>query len=249
MKSISLLALALAIAHGGVAAKEAPEPGRTWNTSAELGAITTSGNTVGTSVTGKIDARQELEDWSNEYVLSGYFKEDENTQDDGSKVRERSAERFSLSAKAAYKLVDDGAKLFALASHVDDKFGAYTRYSTLGVGYGARWLKTSDKSIDAEIGPGYFKGMRATGELESGMTVRGAATLKWQLSDSAAFAQAISVERGTSNTHSMAETSLRTKINGTMQMKAAFSVRNDTSVPEDKKNTDSQTSVTLVYSF
>jgi putative salt-induced outer membrane protein YdiY len=32
-------------------------------------------------------------------------------------------------------------------------------------------------------------------------------------------------------------------------MKAAFSVRNDTSVPEDKKNTDTQTSVTLVYSF
>jgi putative salt-induced outer membrane protein YdiY len=34
-----------------------------------------------------------------------------------------------------------------------------------------------------------------------------------------------------------------------MQMKAAFSARNDSNVPVDKKNTDTQTSVTLVYSF
>jgi putative salt-induced outer membrane protein YdiY len=47
----------------------------------------------------------------------------------------------------------------------------------------------------------------------------------------------------------MAETALRTKINSTMQMKAAFNIRSDTNVPADKKNTDTQTSVTLVYSF
>jgi putative salt-induced outer membrane protein YdiY len=34
-----------------------------------------------------------------------------------------------------------------------------------------------------------------------------------------------------------------------MQMKAAFSARNDTNVPDNKKNTDTQTSLTLVYSF
>ena len=68
MKLFSLLALTLAVAHGGAAAQDIPE--RTWSTSAELGAITTTGNTVGTSVTGKIDARQELDNWSNEYILS-----------------------------------------------------------------------------------------------------------------------------------------------------------------------------------
>jgi putative salt-induced outer membrane protein YdiY len=49
--------------------------------------------------------------------------------------------------------------------------------------------------------------------------------------------------------HSIAETSLSTKINDTMQMKAGFSLRNDTNVPADKKNTDTQTSLTMVYSF
>jgi len=32
-------------------------------------------------------------------------------------------------------------------------------------------------------------------------------------------------------------------------MKAAFSAINDSTVPIDKQNTDTQTSVTLVYSF
>jgi putative salt-induced outer membrane protein len=247
--AISLIGFACAIATFATpaSAKSATDPG--WNTSAELGAISTSGNTVGTSVTSKVDAKQETNNWSNEYVLSAYFKDEEVTKDGGRKERERSAERYSLSAKAAFKLLEDGDKLFALGTHVDDKFGAYTRYSTLGVGYGTQWFKDEQKSVDVEIGPGYFSGERPSGDADNGFTVRGAAAVKWKLSDSALMSQTLSVERGTTNVHSMAETALRTKINSTMQMKAAFNVRNDTTVPEDKKNTDTQTSVTLVYSF
>ena len=81
------------------------------------------------------------------------------------------------------------------------------------------------------------------------MVVRGRAAFRWKLSDNAAFAQMLTVERAGWNTHSTSETSLSTRINGSMQMKAAFSAINDSSVPVDKTNTDTQTSVTLVYSF
>jgi putative salt-induced outer membrane protein len=220
-----------------------------WNTSAELGAITTSGNTNGTSVTGKIDARQELDEWSNQYIVTGFFKEDERKQADGSSASFRSAERYSLSAKAAYKLLDDGKKLFVLGAYVDDKFGAYTTYSTLAVGTSHRVLQSEDKSLELELGPGYFSGTRANGDSESGFTVRGAAALRWQVGPAAQFSQTVSVERGTSNVRSSAEAALSTKINGTMQMKAAVVARNDSNVPADKKNTDTQTSLTLVYAF
>ncbi|GAB3452522.1 DUF481 domain-containing protein [Massilia terrae] len=220
-----------------------------WFTSAELGAITTSGNTNGTSVTGKIDARHETSNWSDEYIASGYFKEDEIHNADGTRTRERSAERYALSAKAAFKLLGEGQRAFVLGSHVDDKFGAYTKYSSLSVGYGSQLFKSESKTLDVEIGPGYFHGAHAAAPSESGMTVRGAALFRWALSSSAWFAQNFSVEHGTSNTHTIAETALSTKINDTMQMKAGFSLRSDTSVPVDKKNTDTQTSLTVVYSF
>jgi putative salt-induced outer membrane protein YdiY len=267
MKSLMLYALALAGVAGHAAAaddladtapssdyftqaptKAIPE-GSNWYTSAELGAISTSGNTTGTSVTGKVDARHEMTNWSNEYIFSGYFKEDEIVNDDGSRTRTKSAQRYSLSAKAAYKLLTDGNRAFVLGSHVNDMFGAYTRYSTLSVGYGTQLLRREDKTVDVELGPGYFHGENAEGHIESGMTVRGAAQLRWRVSPSAAFSQSVSVERSASNTHSIAETSLSTKINGTMQMKAAFSARSDSNVPAEKKNTDTQTSLTLVYSF
>jgi putative salt-induced outer membrane protein YdiY len=224
-----------------------PEGG--WFTSAELGAITTSGNTTGTSVTGKIDARHETSNWSDEYIASGFFKEDELTDAAGNRIKQRSAQRYALSAKAAFKLLGEGQRAFVLASHVNDKFGVFTRYSSLSIGYGSQWYRSDDKTLDFEIGPGYFHGERPLDESESGVTVRGAAQFKWALSASALLAQTVSVERGTSNRHSIAETSLSTKINDTMQMKAGFSARNDTHVPLGKKATDTQTSLTLVYSF
>jgi putative salt-induced outer membrane protein len=245
MKILPLLALAMASA----SAFADDRIDDTWHTSAELGAITTSGNTAGTSVSGKIDARQELDDWSNQYIVSGHFKEDEVNNSDGERSSKRSAERYLLSAKAAYKLMKDDEKLFVLAAHAGDKFGAYTSYTTMAIGHSTRLYKSPAASVEVEIGPGYFNGERATGEPESGFTVRGAAAMRWQVSQSAHFSQQVSVERGTSNVHSSAEAALSTKINGTMQMKAAFIARNDTNVPADKKNTDTQTSLTLVYSF
>jgi len=265
MKLSPILALLFVSVHGAAnAAPDLPQVGDVhaplkvmmpaipdggWFTSAELGAINTSGNTSGTSVTGKIDARHETSQWSHEFIASGYFKEDEYENEEGELQRTRSAERWATSAKASFKLLGDGRRAFILGSHVNDKFGAYVRYSSLSVGYGSRWYTAPDKTLDVEIGPGYFNGKRETDEEEDGLTVRGAAQFRWQVSPSAFFAQTLAVEKGTSNTHSVAETSLSTKINGSMQMKAGFSVRNDSSVPEDKKNTDTQTSLTMVYSF
>jgi len=249
MTLFPIRALALAAACGSACAAAPTTPPSGWHTSAELGAITASGNTAGTSVTGKIDARQEYDRWSNQYVASGFFKEDVRRQAGQEDTKVNTARRYALSSKFAYRLDDETDKVYLLATRVEDKFGAYAEYSTLGVGRSTRWIQSLDKTVDVELGPGYFSGERQNGDAEEGFTVRGAAALRMQLSPVAHFSQTVSVERGTSNVHSSAETSLSTKINGTMQMKAAFVARNDSNVPANKKNTDTQTSVTLVYSF
>jgi len=248
MKYYAILAAAVA-ASMSAQADDTAATNKVWTTSAELGAITTSGNTVGTSITGKIDAKQELQQWSNQYIFSAFFKEDEKTDDNGDKLTERSAERYLISAKAAYKLDEEFDKLFVFGSYTDDKFGAYLKYTTVAVGYGTRLYNAEDKFLDVEIGPGYFSGERSTGETENGMIVRGAAAFNWTISESASFAQTLSVEYGEDNTRSIAETSLLAKVNGSLQMKAAFLVQNDSDVPVGKKSTDTQTSLTLVYSF
>lgn len=249
MKYLTTLILASGLVAGqALAAEDDIEHSGNIIASAEIGAITTSGNTSGTSVTGRFEVLQDLPLWSNEYTGNGYFKED-RTRVNGEQTSQRSAQRYQLGAKAGYKLLEENSTLFGLASFSEDKFGAYKRTASVGIGHGFRWYQSENKTLDMEVGPGYFDGTRANDEKERGMIVRGRAAFRWKLSDSASFAQMLTVEYGSWNTHSTSETSLSTRINGSMQMKAAFSARNDSSVPSDKTNTDTQTSVTLVYSF
>lgn len=245
MRTVTL-AVAIALAAG---AQAQAEEQKVWTTSAELGAITTTGNTEGTSITGKIDAKQDLTNWSNQYILSAFFKEDEKKGADGNRIKERSAERYLVSAKGAYKLTQEHDNIFVLGSYTDDKFGAYSQYTTVAAGYGTRILNLENQSLDVEVGPGYYTAKRATDETENGLLARGAASYKWVLSESATFSQTLSIEYGDDNTRTIAETALSARINGAMQMKAAFLVQNDSDVPVDKKSTDTQTSLTLVYSF
>jgi len=230
-------------------ATQAEEAVKPWSTSAELGAIATSGNTKGTSITGKIDSKQELENWSNEYAFAAFYKEDELTNATGEKVTEKSAERFFISGKGGYKLDTDHAKLYIFGSYTDDTFGAYKKYALVSVGYGDRLYQDDTKTLEAEVGPGYYAGRTSDDTTENGAMVRAAATLNWKISDTAGFKQTLSVEMGENNTRTGAESSISAKINGSMQMKAAFLVMNDSDVPLGKKKTDTQTSLTLVYSF
>ena len=128
-------------------------------------------------------------------------------------------------------------------------FGAYTKYSLISAGYGDRLYQGDGISIDAEIGPGYYTGKTSGDITEKGALVRTAGSLDWVISDSATFRQLLSLEAGSDNKRTQSETSVSARINGSMQMKAAFTVMHDSEVPVGKKNTDTQTSLTLVYSF
>lgn len=250
---MTALAAGLVALNGAPAMAQDEPAAKVWKATAELGMIVTSGNTETTTFQGKMEATQDLEMWKNQYIISALFKEDEITQADGTKETEKTAEKISGSVKSAYKLDKDNANLFIFGSHTDDKFGAYTKYSTLAVGYGDRLFETETMQLDVEIGPGYFW---AEQELNDGTTVeddgaivRAAAQYDWQVSESADFRQTLAVESGQDNTRTVSDTSLSARINGAMQMKIGFTVQSDSDVTEDKEKTDTTTYVTLVYKF
>ncbi|WP_028105032.1 DUF481 domain-containing protein [Pseudoduganella violaceinigra] len=249
MKYLTTLILASGLAAGNaLAADDDIDHSGNVMLSAEIGAITTSGNTSGTSVTGRFEVLQDTLRFSNEYTANGYFKQD-RTRVNGEQTTERSAERYQVGAKAGYKLLEENSTLFGLAAFSEDRFGAYKRSASVGVGHGSRWYQSDDKILDMEFGPGFFSATRANDEKERGLVLRGRAAFRWKMSDSATFAQMLTVEKAAWNAHSTAETSLSARLNGSMHMKAAFSAIHDSSVPSDKANTDTQTSITLVYSF
>lgn len=253
----TLLALTVAVLAGKVAA--ADEPKRPWDIEVDLGAIATSGNTETSSLQTKVDAKQNLAKWENQYILSALFKEDEVEQDDGSTAKEETAEKYFASAKFAYLIGVEKSYLFAFGSHTQDYFGAYRRYSTIALGYGD-WLYSSPQlNWFVEAGPGYFEGEKVIESQdpaipdsfreESGAILRAATALEWKITDTAEFKQTISIEAGSDNTRTQSETSLSTSITQTMKMKVGFSIANDTDVAPGKEKTDTTTFVNLVYNF
>lgn len=230
---------------------------RPWEASAELGVVSASGNTETTSMQAKLDIKQNLDKWTNSYVLTGLINKSEVENDDGATSNEKTAEKYFGSVKSAYDFGRKEDYLFLFASHAEDKFGAYRRYSTISIGYGSRLIERETLQLDAEIGPGYVRGEKVFEDpvfpdylvTEDGTMLRVAGVLAWQITENAEFKQSVSIESAEDNRRTLSETSLSTKISEVMQMKAAFALASDSDVAPGKEKTDTTTSITLVYKF
>lgn len=250
---------ALTITSLSTTAFAADDEKRPWEVEVDVGAIATSGNTETTSVQFKVDAKQNLQKWENQYIFNSLFKEDEVEQDDGTTSKEKTAEKYFASAKFAYLLGVEKAYLFGFGSHTDDKFGAYRTYTTVALGYGDWVYSSPTLNWFVEAGPGYFEGekvVESDDELipdtitkESGAMLRAATAVEWKITGNALFKQTLSVESGSDNTRTQSETSLATSIIGSMKMKVGFAIANDTDVAPGKEKTDTTTFVNLAYSF
>ena len=252
----------LAIVIAALSTTAFAEEKKPWEVEVELGAIATSGNTQTTSLHTRLDVKQNLTKFKNEYIINSLFKEVEITQDDNTKVKEKTADKYLLSAKSAYQLADsdaDKAYLFGFVSYTQDKFGAYSTYETAALGYGDWLYSNATVNWFLEAGPGYFSGERVLEsddptapyiyEQEQGALLRMATQLEWKVTQTAVFKQIISVETGSDNTRSLSETSLAASISNAMQMKFAFAIASDSKVAPGKEKTDTTTSATIVYKF
>ncbi|MEQ3511935.1 DUF481 domain-containing protein [Pseudoalteromonas sp. BZB3] len=256
---LKLLSLCVIAATSFQSFAEEAEEQKTWDVTSEVGAIITSGNTSTTTLKGGIKAKHHLENWNNEYKLDGIYKEDEIDNDAGEREKKRTNEKYSVSAQGNYKLNEDHSHLFVYGSYDSDYFGAYRNEAVLSIGYGLRLLNRSDMYLNAEIGPGIKRFEEQKKFDENGVRLPtvtdneaiGVAKLdyNWQISDNARFTQLVAVEYGDTNTKTVSESALLTKINGSLQMKFAYNVTHNSDVSDDKENTDTETSLTLVYSF
>lgn len=239
---------------------QAEESKKNWDISSELGAIITSGNTETTTFKGGIKAKHDIGSWTNEYKLSGLYKEDEVENDAGEKVTQRTNEKYSAGAQANYNFSEKHSHFFMSLTHDSDYFGAYRNETVASVGYGLALIDDANMLFTVDVGPGYKhfeypkgsedeKGNDRSGQTDNEMIAVGKADFSWNITEYAKFTQLAKVEYGETNTKTVSETALLTKINGSMQMKFGFNVVHNSDVAQDKENTDTETVITLVYSF
>jgi len=249
----SILALSVALAAAPVLAQDEE---KSITTDVELGFIATSGNTETTSIKGKVNVKQELTRFRNTYVAEAFYAEDQVTLEENGITRtetQTTAEKFFLSAQSDFKLNEEHKGIFLFGSYEQDEFSSFDYQATLALGYTDRLFTTESRYLSYSIGPGVASNKdRVTGETSTNAIVRLAGEYFWQISDNAKFTQTVSSEipfESDENQKTKAETALTANITEGLAMKAAFIVDYNSEVAPGIKHADTQTSVTLVYSF
>ena len=219
----------------------------------ELGFISTTGNTETTSISAGIQAHQELEKWSNDYVLKGLYKQEtvqqENDAGEQEDIEFTSAQKFFGSAQGNYKLENPDNRLFGFASYEDDRFSNFNYQSTIAAGWNQKVLENKRHTLEYSIGPGYSFIETQDGEDLDSVIVRASSAYSWKISDTAKFTQTVSTEVGSDNTKSRAESALTATISGNLSMRLSFKLDHNTNVDDDVEKLDTETAVSLVYNF
>jgi putative salt-induced outer membrane protein len=204
-----------------------------------LGYVGTTGNTETTTFNTEVLVTLRTENWTHNGKFQGLGAQDESVT---------TAERYLLEEKSDFNL-DEMQYVFGRGSYLDDRFSGYNYQASVAAGYGRYLIKSDTLSLDAFGGPGYRESDVTNGESEGEGIITVGENLAWQISSNSALVQSLTSDIGEEFTVSRFEIGLTSNIIDRIATKIAFQARNTSEVPAGNKKTDTQTSVSLVYSF
>ncbi len=210
-----------------------------WGGEAELGLVTTSGNTETTTANFKGKLKNEREQWHHLFTLATLHSSNKESN---------TAERYLLTAKSDYK-INDVSYAFGRFSFEDDRFSGFEYRATETLGYGRHIIREETLKFDVEGGPGVRQSKPEVGSSDSEGIFYLSGNLKWNVSETSVFTQDLFSEIGEDATITKSVTALKTQINGDLAMKATYTIKQTSEVPVGVEKTDTETAVTLVYSF
>jgi len=242
-------------------AEDAETPKNPLTMSAELGALLKTGDTESTDVKAGFDADYEKGLWRSalrfDLIASKTDVEDEN----GEVNSETTDQQWKLVGQVNYTINEERKNyVYGNASYDDNRFGSFDSQSSVSAGWGRRWYESKNGSFDADIGPGYKSDVvryeddngKEYTKTEGAFIVQAQALYIRKLNEHVEFRQLFVAKYATEsgeNSNYQAESSLTTKLISTLQLKVSFKVDHNTEVEDGKENTNTQTGITLVYSF
>lgn len=139
---------------------------------------------------------------------------------------------------------------FLYLDYLNAPFSGYLRRSTAVVGYGRRLISIPDQALDAEIGVG---GRESTPTEDtpprSSAIERAALNYHWTISKNSSLHEDLSLARGVYNTYTESDTALVLHVAGNFALSLSYTISHNSSVPVGFVKTNTETSVSLIYSF
>ena len=210
-----------------------------WKGEAELGFISTSGNTETETLNAKAKLVNERDKWKHTFIVEATRASDNDVV---------TAQRYFASGKTDYKY-GDKSYIFGLLKYEDDRFSGYNYQASLVMGYGHKIIKREDLMLDAEVGAGTRQSELDSGEKDDEAILYAGMDLDWKISKSTSFNEKLTVEAGDEATITKSVTALKSKINAKLASKITYTIKHVSEVPVGVEKTDKEIAVTLVYNF
>lgn len=138
--------------------------------------------------------------------------------------------------------------VFGRIRHEEDEFSGFDHQSIISFGIGHVFFENGH-NLEASAGVGYKDTENDLGEESQETVFDGELKYRYKISETSTFNQNVFVESGESNTYSKSETFLKLVVVGNLGAKFGYEVKHNSDVPLGTDQTDTITTVTLVYSF
>ena len=225
----------------------------------ELGFLYKSGNTQTADIKSGINFQYEDEVWLNSLNLDLLIKKADKVDIDTSERHFKTTDKkWTIAAQTNYNLnKNEKQYVYANIWYEKNKFSSFSNQSSISTGWGKHWYKTYNASLWGDIGPGYKQDQlraqdSAPAKTSASWIMQVQALYIRKLNEHVELKQYLSAKKAfktDENSIYKAETSVITKLISTLQLKFTFTVNYNTNIEDNKENLNTQTAVTLVYSF
>lgn len=212
-----------------------------WVGKGELGYVLARGNTDSSTLSGKTEATDTLDAWTN--ILGGSV-----LRADSAGVT--SANRYELHGQSNYKISAEGYVFGGLRFEHDD-FSSFAHQAIVDAGYGYKFVDTPDTKLAGELGLGYRRSkVRLTQQDEGDGIVRAAMNYEHAFNAATKVLDKFGVESGSNDTLITNDLALQVKMSDRLALSLDYSVRHHSTISGTTLyKTDQLTTANLVFSF
>ncbi|MBL4942063.1 MAG: DUF481 domain-containing protein [Colwellia sp.] len=258
VRKLALSALCLLPLTSFAAIAEEAEKKPAFTASAELGFLFKSGNTKSADIKAGFNIKHEDDKWRTTVIFNILAKKLEKKDDTGKKSFVSTDNKWDILTQTNYTIDEIGKNyLYGNLALEQDKFSGFESQSSFSAGWGRHWYETKTSSFFADVGPGVkydiTRETDSTASISSSSFILQAQALyKHKFNEFVEFKQYLVAKQATEsgeNSVYKSETSVTAKLIDALQLKFAIRIDYDTEVEQGFENTNTETSMTLIYSF
>jgi putative salt-induced outer membrane protein len=224
-----------------------------WTGKAELGILSTTGNTESKAANTKVDLVRESTKWRNTIGFAALYSEGEEFA---------TAERYEGKYQLDNKITDHFSWFGALRGE-QDRFSAFAYQATASLGASYKFIDSPATQLTSSLGAGYRRSKpqsllkddsgevigRTEGDIETEPVITLSTNYEHSFNDTTKITNKFLAESGSDNTAVQNDIALSVNMTQSFALAVGFGVRYNSDPPPLAETTDTLTTVNLVYTL